>query len=68
MTVNPFWFGYFLGMLTVVFILLVIGFIAARNHEDEQPEIKEIDLPEELQKAIAEEIMKYERGDKHDGV
>ena len=58
MTVNPFWFGYFLGMLTVVFILLVIGFIAARNHEDEQPEIKEIDLPEELQKAIAEEIMK----------
>lgn len=66
MYVNPFIAGIFVCLVAEIILLLLLGIIrgifGVSNHEE--PEIMQIDLPEELQERIAEEIRKQERGDK----
>ena len=68
-TVNGFWLGILACLIGEIVLMVLLGILKALfGKEEEKPEIRELDLPEELQKAIAEEIIKHERSDKHDGV
>jgi hypothetical protein len=68
MYVNPFIAGIFACLVAEIILLLLIGIIrgifGVSNHDDHETEIRQIDLPEELQERIAEEIRKQERGGK----
>ena len=68
MLVNPFWFGVLVCLVAEVILILLLGIIrgifGVSNHDDHETEIRQIDLPEELQERIAEEIRKQERGGK----
>ena len=68
MLVNPFWFGVLVCLVAEVILILLLGIIrgifGVSNHDDHETEIRQIDLPEELQEKIAEEIRRQERGDK----
>lgn len=68
MVVNPFWFGVLVCLVAEIILILLLGIIrgifGVSNHDDHETEIRQIDLPEELQKKIAEEIRRQERGDK----
>ena len=68
MLVNPFWFGVLMTIVSEIVLVILIGIIrgifGVSNHDDHETEIKQIDLPEELQERIAEEIRKQERGGK----
>ena len=68
MVVNPFWFGVLVCLVAEVILILLLGIIrgifGVSNHDDHETEIRQIDLPEELQEKIAEEIRRQERGNK----
>ena len=68
MLVNPFWFGVLMTIVAEIVLVILIGIIrgifGVSNHNEEETEIRQIDLPEELQERIAEEIRKQERGGK----
>ena len=67
MLVNPFWFGVLMTIVAEIVLVILIGIIrgifGVSNHNEEETEIRQIDLPEELQERIAEEIRRQERGD-----
>ena len=69
MLVNPFWFGVLMTIVAEIVLVILIGIIrgifGVSNHDDHETEIRQIDLPEELQERIAEEIRKQERGGKN---
>ena len=68
MVVNPFWLGILVCLVAEIILILLLGIIrgifGVSNHDDHETEIRQIDLPEELQERIAEEIRKQERGGK----
>ena len=68
MFVNPFIAGIFVCLVAEIILILLLGIIrgifGVSNHDDHETEIRQIDLPEELQERIAEEIRKQERGGK----
>ena len=68
MLVNPFWFGVLMTIVAEIVLVILIGIIrgifGVSNHDDHETEIRQIDLPEELQEKIAEEIHRQERGGK----
>ncbi len=68
MVVNPFIAGIFVCLVAEIILILLLGIIrgifGVSNHDDHETEIRQIDLPEELQERIAEEIRKQERGGK----
>ena len=68
MVVNPFIAGIFACLVAEIILILLLGIIrgifGVSNHDDHETEIRQIDLPEELQERIAEEIRKQERGGK----
>lgn len=68
MYVDPFVAGIFACLVAEIILILLLGIIrgifGVSNHNDHETEIRQIDLPEELQEKIAEEIRKQERGDK----
>ena len=67
MLVNPFWFGVLMTIVAEIVLVILIGIIrgifGVSNHDDHETEIRQIDLPEELQERIAEEIRRQDRGD-----
>ena len=68
MLVNPFWLGILVCLVAEIILILLLGIIrgifGVSNHNEEETEIRQIDLPEELQEKIAEEIRRQERGGK----
>ena len=68
MYVNPFIAGIFACLVAEIILILLLGIIrgifGVSNHNDHETEIRQIDLPEELQEKIAEEIGRQERGGK----
>ena len=68
MYVNPFIAGIFVCLVAEIILILLLGIIrgifGVSNHDDHETEIRQIDLPEELQEKIAEEIRRQERGNK----
>ena len=69
MYVSGFWFGILVCLVAEIILILLLGIIrgifGVSNHDDHETEIRQIDLPEELQEKIAEEIRKQERGGKN---
>lgn len=69
MYVSGFWFGVLVCLVAEIILILLLGIIrgifGVSNHDDHETEIRQIDLPEELQERIAEEIRKQERGGKN---
>lgn len=65
MYVNPFWFGVLMTIVAEIVLVILIGIIrgifGVSNHDDHETEIRQIDLPEELQEKIAEEIRRQEK-------
>ena len=68
MYVSEFWLGVLVTIVGEIVLLLLLGIIrgifGVSNHNEEETEIRQIDLPEELQEKIAEEIRRQERGGK----
>jgi hypothetical protein len=68
MYVSGFWLGVLVTIVGEIVLLLLLGIIrgifGVSNHDDHETEIRQIDLPEELQEKIAEEIRRQERGGK----
>jgi hypothetical protein len=60
--------GVLVTIIGEIVLLLLLGIIrgifGVSNHNEEETEIRQIDLPEELQEKIAEEIRRQERGNK----
>ena len=65
MLVNPFWFGVLMTIVAEIMLVILVGIIrgifGVSNHNEEETEIRQIDLPEELQEKIAEEIRRQEK-------
>ena len=65
MVVNPFWLGILVCLVAEIILILLLGIIrgifGVSNHDDHETEIRQIDLPEELQEQIAEEIRRQEQ-------
>ena len=65
MVVNPFWFGVLMTIVAEIVLVILIGIIrgifGVSNHDDHETEIRQIDLPEELQKEIEKEIIRQEK-------
>ena len=62
-TVNGFWLGILTCLVAEFVIFILIGIIRAafgRNEDDEDVEIKKVDLPPEVEEALINEIKKYE--------
>ena len=68
MLVNPVWYGILICLVAEIILILLLGIIrgifGVSNHNDHETEIRQIDLPEELQEKIAEETRRQERGGK----
>ena len=65
MVVNPFVAGIFVCLVAEIILILLLGIIrgifGVSNHDDHETEIRQIDLPEELQKEIEKEIIRQEK-------
>jgi hypothetical protein len=65
MYVNPFIAGIFACLVAEIILILLLGIIrgifGVSNHDDHETEIRQIDLPEELQKEIEKEIVRQEK-------
>ena len=65
MYVDGFWLGVLVTIIGEIVLLLLLGIIrgifGVSNHNEEETEIRQIDLPEELQEKIAEEIRRQEK-------
>ena len=68
MYVSGFWFGVLVCILAEIVFILVLAILKGLfgHPEDAEIETHQIDLPEDLQRQIAEEIMKQER-ERNDG-
>lgn len=68
MYIDGFWLGVLVCLVAEIILILLLGIIrgifGVSNHNEEETEIRQIDLPEELQEKIAEEIRRQERGGK----
>ena len=65
MYVSEFWLGVLVTIVGEIVLLLLLGIIrgifGVSNRNEEETEIRQIDLPEELQERIAEEIRRQEQ-------
>ena len=65
MYVDGFWLGVLVSIIGEIVLLLLLGIIrgifGVSNHDDHETEIRQIDLPEELQKEIEKEIIRQEK-------
>ena len=65
MYVSEFWLGVLVTIIGEIVLLLLLGIIrgivGVSNHDDHETEIRQIDLPEELQKEIEKEIIRQEK-------
>ena len=65
MYVSGFWFGVLVCLVAEIILILLLGIIrgifGVSNHNEEETEIRQIDLPEELQKEIEKEIVRQEK-------
>ncbi len=65
MYVSGFWLGVLVTIVGEIVLLLLLGIIrgifGVSNHDDHETEIRQIDLPEELQKEIEKEIIRQEK-------
>lgn len=65
MYVDGFWLGVLVTIIGEIVLLLLLGIIrgifGVSNHDDHETEIRQIDLPEELQKEIEKEIIRQEK-------
>ena len=65
MYVSEFWLGVLVTIVGEIVLLLLLGIIrgifGVSNHDDHETEIRQIDLPEELQKEIEKEIIRQEK-------
>ena len=65
MYVDGFWLGVLVTIIGEIVLLLLLGIIrgifGVSNHDDHETEIRQIDLPEELQKEIEKEIARQEK-------
>lgn len=65
MYIDGFWLGVLVTIIGEIVLLLLLGIIrgifGVSNHDDNETEIRQIDLPEELQEKIAEEIRRQEK-------
>jgi hypothetical protein len=65
MYVDGFWLGVLVTIIGEIVLLLLLGIIrgifGVSNHDDHETEIRQIDLPEELQKEIEKEIVRQEK-------
>ena len=71
MYVNGFWLGFLVCILAEIVFILVLAILKSLfgHSEDAEIETHEIELPEELQRKLAEEIEKQMKGgNKKDGV
>ena len=50
MYVNPFWFGFLMGVLAILFLAVVVGAVSKRTEDEYEP----VSL-EELKEALKEE-------------
>ena len=64
MVVDPFIAGIFVCLVSEIVLLLLLGIIKSLfgKNEREDYEIKQIDLPPEIEEALIKEIKKYEDG------
>ena len=65
MYVDGFWLGVLVTIIGEIVLLLLLsiirGIFGVSNHDDHETEIRQIDLPEELQKEIEKEIIRQEK-------
>ena len=65
MVVNPVLYGILICLVAEIILILLLGIIrgifGVSNHNDHETEIRQIDLPEELQKEIEKEIVRQEK-------
>ena len=65
MYMDGFWLGILVCLVAEIILILLLGIIrgifGVSNHDDHETEIRQIDLPEELQEKIAEEIRRQEK-------
>ena len=65
MYVDGFWLGVLVTIIGEIVLLLLLGIIrgifGVSSHDDHETEIRQIDLPEELQKEIEKEIIRQEK-------
>ena len=65
MYVSEFWLGVLVTIVGEIVLLLLLGIIrgifGVSNHDDHETEIRQIDLPEELQKEIEKGIIRQEK-------
>ena len=66
MYIDGFWLVVLVCLVAEIILILLLGIIrgifGVSNHDDHETEIRQIDLPEELQERIAEEIRRQEQG------
>ena len=56
MYVNAFWFGFLIGVITVVVLIAVIAFIGSRRMEDEAEEVSEEEFKEALEQLTGKDF------------
>ena len=65
MYIDGFWLGVLVCLVAEIILILLLGIIrgifGVSNHDDHETEFMQIDIPEDLQKQLAEEIRKQER-------
>ena len=65
MYIDGFWLGVLVCLVAEIILILLLGIIrgifGVSNHNDHETEIRQIDLPEELQKEIEKEIIRQEK-------
>ena len=65
MYIDGFWLGVLVCLVAEIILILLLGIIrgifGVSNHNEEETEIRQIDLPEELQKEIEKEIVRQEK-------
>lgn len=64
MTVDPFWFGILMAIVAEIVLVILLGIIKSLfgKNEREDYEIKQVDLPPEIEETLIREIKKYEEG------
>lgn len=63
-TVSEFWFGVLMTIVAEIVLVILLGIIKSLfgKNEREDYEIKQVDLPPEIEEALIREIKKYEEG------
>lgn len=63
-TVSGFWFGVLMTIVAEIVLVILLGIIKSLfgKNEREDYEIKQVDLPPEIEETLIREIKKYEEG------